>query len=406
MIRRLVLLAAATLSACGPADRASTVQRTRIGDTLVVFSPSPLNADTIRAREVMRWGRLTGDPDLLFGDIFAFSPTSDGGVIVHDADEGIRRFDSEGGFLGRLARTGAGPGEVRYLRGLTEGPDGRVAALDIGNARVSLYEEGEVRTLPRPPGMPRYGGDAVVFTDDGALWLAVGPPFPESGGIPHPRPVYTRLDGEGALRDTLFTPRRMMERCPTLSAGAYRRGFWEDVREPFVPKVKWGLGRDGSLLIGCPATYELEVIRTDGTVHRIARAWEPLRIADEHRAFMASEVGTGPLPDERPAYVRLQAFSEGRVWVRPTLPSARVPLPDEVVEQFGVTHTWEESTRAIFDVFSLEDGWIGTVALPPEARYSGFPTEPPVEIRGDTIWAVVTDSLDVQYVAKYVVDWP
>src|SRR5690606_7887700 len=183
---------------------------------------------------------------------------------------------------GRPNRGGSRRGAVpaRADRGA---PDGRVAALDIGNARVSLYEEGEGRTRPRPPGLPRYGGDAVVFTDDGALWLAVGPPFPESGGIAHPRPVYTRLDGEGALRDTLFTPRRMMERCPTLSAGAYRRGFWEDVREPFVPKVKWGLGRDGSLLIGCPATYELEVIRTDGTVHRIARAWEPLRIADEHR---------------------------------------------------------------------------------------------------------------------------
>jgi len=53
-----------------------------------------------------------------------------------------------------------------------------------------------------------------------------------------------------------------------------------------------------------------------------------------------------------------------------------------------------------------EDGWLGTVALPDEARYNGFPTEPRVVIRGDSIWAVATDSMDVEYVVKYVVAWP
>lgn len=397
---------AVLLAGCDAATLSDAVQRTEVGDTLIVFSAAPVHSDTIRAREVMRWGALSGDPDLLFSDIYAFSPTLDGGIIVHDDGEGIRRFDAEGNFVERVARTGEGPGEVQSVRALAQGPDGRIAAFDLGNARISVYQGGDVRSIPRPGGMPRYGGDAVFFGEDASLWLAVSPPFPESGGVTHPRPVYARFDASGSLQDTVFTPERIALDCPALSSREYQRGFWEDVRAPFLPKVKWSLTPDGSLLVGCPSAYEFEVVALDGSVRRIGRTWEPVRTSDDHRALLAERVGTGPLPEDRPAYVRLQAMSEGRIWVRPTLPSHRVALPDEVVEQVGITHTWDESTRAVFDVFSVEEGWIGTVALPPAARYSGFPTEPPVVIRGDSIWATATDSLDVQYLVKYVIDWP
>lgn len=393
-------------AACEPDAAPGTVERTRVGDTLVVFSPAPLHTDTIRGREAMRFGELTGDPELLFGDIYAFAPTSDGGLLVHDAGEGIRRYDREGNFVGRVARTGAGPGEVRYVRALAEDRDGTIAAYDIGNNRISIYDQGRIRTLPRPEGMPRYGGDAVVFTRDSSLRVAVSPPFPETGGVPHPRPIFARVGEDGTLRDTIFTPEGITANCPELSSRMYRRGFWEDARAPFTPKVTWTMAADGSLLLGCPAGYEFDVIRPDGTVHRIGRRWDALRITDEHRDFLVTQAGIGGLAAERPAYARLVALSEGRIWVRPTLPSEQVPLTPEMVERFGITHTWEESTRAIFDVFTVEDGWLGTVALPPEARYTGFPTEPPLVVRGDSIWVVATDSLDVQYVVKYVVEWP
>jgi len=397
---------ATSLVGCDPGTQPGGMERTRAGDTIAVFSPSPLHPDTIRARELMRWGRFSGDPELLFGEIRGFTPTSDGGLLVHDEGEGIRRYDARGRFVDRVARTGAGPGEVRSLLALAQAPDGSIAAYDLGNRRISVYGSEGVRTLPRPDGMPRYGGDALSFSEDGSLWVAVNPPFPEEGGIRHPRPIFARVDEEGALRDTLFTPGRLGVSCPVLSAAAYRRGFWEDVREPFVPKVKWGMTPEGSLLTGCPAKYEAEVVSRDGPVHRFRRPWRPLGIDDEHRHLLTTEVGIPGLPAERPAYVRLEAFSAGRLWIRPTLPSEPVPLPPEVVEALGVTHTFFESARAVFDVFTVQDGWLGTVALPPEARYSGFPTDPPVVIRGDSVWAVATDSLDVQYVVKYLVEWP
>jgi hypothetical protein len=58
-----------------------------------------------------------------------------------------------------------------------------------------------------------------------------------------------------------------------------------------------------------------------------------------------------------------------------------------------------------FDVFDEYGRWVGSVRLPPAVRYTGYPTTPPVTIRGDTIWAVGRDALDVEYIVKYMVRW-
>ena len=75
----------------------------------------------------------------------------------------------------------------------------------------------------------------------------------------------------------------------------------------------------------------------------------------------------------------------------------------ESVEQFGVTHTWVVAWFGSFDVFDADGTWRAVVRLPEEARYSGFPTEPSIVIRGDTIWAVAEDELDIDYIVRYEV---
>lgn len=399
------VLTLSLVTACGPDSSVGTTERYLLGDTVVVFSFEPVYPDTIRAREVMRFGRLSGDPDLLFNEIRTFMAANDGGLIIHDRGEGIRRYDREGNFIGRVAGVGAGPAEVRSVLAMAENGSGLIAAYDLGNNRVTLLDGVDVRSVSRPDGMPRYGGDGLFFTEDGELWAGLTPPFPSEGGVSHPRPIYARLSVDGTWTDTTFTPDRFVAECPELTRRANVSGFWEDAREPFLPKVKWGVGPDRSILVGCPARYEFEVLDRDGSVYRIGRQWEALQLPNEQQDFLANQLRLPGLPPERPAYTRLVSMSEGRIWVRPTLPSERIPLPEEAVRELGITHMWDESTRAVFDVFTLEDGWLGTVALPDEARYNGFPTEPRIVIRGDSIWAVATDSMDVEYVVKYVVDW-
>ncbi len=135
---------------------------------------------------------------------------------------------------------------------------------------------------------------------------------------------------------------------------------------------------------------------------RVARARRPIEVTDEERAFRAAM----PVPKADrtlPAYVKLSAPADGRIWVWPTQPNIEVPLEPEVAERFGVTHTWVLPSDGAFDVFSADGRWLAVVKLPEGARYSGFPTEPGVVIRGDTIWAVEQDELDVQTVVRYEV---
>lgn len=397
-------LLAFSFSACSEGE-GSRVQRDRLGDTLSVLSSTPRIPDTLVPRETARIGMAEGPLEYIFNQIFSFTVTPSGEVLVHDEGEGIRRYDAQGRYLGHLARQGEGPGEVGYALGLTASRTGDVAAYDLGNARITVFrEDGGFRTLRRPDGMPSYNEDVILYHDDGSLWVAISPTYPPEGGIPHPRPVFARVAESGALVDTVFTPGSLGTRCPMLSDRQNRSGFWEDRREPYFPKAKWSSGPDGTLVFGCPAEYRFHVVGQDGSLVRVQRPWLPLEMAQEEKDLRAKFGLLPELPDQLPAYVRVVVPGDGRIWVWPTQPSMKIPLPPEAQEAVGETHTWLVSWQGSFDVFSDDGEWLAVVRLPEEARYSGFPTEPSVFIRGDTIWAVAQDSMDVQYVARYEVE--
>ena len=282
-----MILVTVALFGCSEVQ-SSRVQLNHFGDTLVVSSLAPRISDTLIPREVARIGRSDGPLEYIFNQIFSFTVSPSGEVLVHDQGEGIRRFDPQGRYLGHLARQGEGPAEVRYVRGLSVSRSGTVAANDLGNARITLFmEDGTTHTIRRPEGMPSYNEDALLFHNDGSLWVAISPMLPPEGGIPHPRAVYARINEEGALVDTIFTPESLGDRCPMLSNAQNVGGFWEDRREPYFPKAKWSLGPDGTLVFGCPVDYLLDVVLTDNSVVRVHRAWIPLEMSEEEKDFKA-----------------------------------------------------------------------------------------------------------------------
>ncbi len=65
-------------------------------------------------------------------------------------------------------------------------------------------------------------------------------------------------------------------------AREYASGFFQDIRERYIPKIKAAVNRDGELIVGCPAEYVFDVLRRDGTVLRVRRDdWEPVAISSE-----------------------------------------------------------------------------------------------------------------------------
>jgi hypothetical protein len=368
-----------------------------------VHNAAPRIPDTLRAREVARIGKREGPATELFGDVAFFHPTPWAEVLVQDRQAAdIRRFAADGSFLGYLSRAGEGPGETKYVLDFAASGDGRVATYDLGNRRVTVFaEDGPTESVRLPEGPARYHTDALSFHMDGSLWVAVNSMTPLGGPVQHPRPIFARIDSAGSLVDTVWTERRFTRDCPTLSNWRMLAGFWEDQREPFVPNVEWTLGRNGTLVIGCPATYRFEILSGEGARTVVTREWSSWTVPDDARAFQG---GRGfRVPATRPAYASITVPGDGRIWVWPNQPLIPVEPTPQIRELTGLETTWRLSPHGSFDVFTEQGNWLATVALPDEARHSGFPTEPSVVIRGDTIWAVGEDSYEVQTVRKYVV---
>ena len=374
-----------------------------MGDTLLVENLAPVIPDTLHPVEVARYGRASGAPEYLFTQIYSFAVDEEGSVFIFDERDGIRWYSREGDYEGVVAGRGEGPGEVGYVVAMSASGSGRVAVVDISNRRISVFSRGHPTWSTRlGRGHPPYREGAITFHKDDSVWIETSANYPLAGGIGHPRAVYVRLDGDGSSVDTVFTPPSAATQCPTLSSIEHAAGFWEDRRDPFVPKVKWALGPDGTFIVGCPSSYQFSIYQEDGPVLKVTRERPPVIVTPEERAFREER----PVPKAEgalPAYSRLLAPDGLRIWVWPRQPNVKRALQAEAAERFGVTHSWVLPWQGAFDVFTTEGDWLAVVKLPPKARYSGYPTEPNVVIRGDTLWAVELDDFDVPTVVRYTV---
>jgi hypothetical protein len=286
---------------------------------------------------------------------------------------------------------------------------GVVAGQDVGNTRISIFHLGDsVSHVHGPDGKPAWSDeDALLFHPDGTLWVKLNPWWPPPGGITHPRAIYARVDvAAKALVDTVFTAANAAEGCPTLTEHPFSQGVWQDTRERWVPKTMWSWGPDGTFALGCPATYRFAVTKPTGETLKISRDWTPVPEAEESLEFQGKFGRTGNLPPTLPAYSQIILSGDGRTWVWPTQPSQPVSTPQHLVERLGVTERWWPSTKGAFDVFGPDGHWIAVVQPPSEVEYNGFPTRHAVVIRGDTLWAVAQDSLDVNYIVRCEIVWP
>lgn len=384
-----------------------------LGDTAVVENLAPVHGSPGRLEVVTRYGALNDPGPTTLVNVMAVTTGPDGSVYVYDNEEGIKRFDRGGEFSGWVAREGAGPGEVRYTTSLAVGPNGEVAALDLGNRRVMIIQPtGHSKGIRMPDGHPRYHEDALQYEENGVLRVGINPVFTPEGTEPTPRLAYLGFTPDGAVAGSLFVPGRIWDRCPIRAERRHRVGYWDDEREPFIAKAVWALGPDGSLAIGCPDRYEFDLQGPDGpdgpdgSVLRVrwSRA-ERVPLEPEYREYLAKWAGLTGLPDERPAYARLIVAGDGRVWVWPNQPAETWTPSRDLQARTGATVGWRLSTRGAFEVFDEHGRWLGTVPVPNEFAYSGFPTERPVMIRGDTLWAITRDSLEVNYVTRFLLRW-
>jgi hypothetical protein len=314
-------------------------------------------------------------------------------------------------------------GQSPVVSGIGVLPDGRIAVREATLGRVSVHRPDGAETASwevsrsRPP----HGRDALLVADDGTLFLGTRPELsPRSPPVPFPRPVYVRTTDTGEVLDTLWVGADVVTECPTLSEGHFRAGWFEDFRGRYIPKPHWAVSPDGTLAYGCPARYEFQIARADGSAMTVSRSWRPRAASARERGdFVALwtvqmnnsgvyerwEWPNPSLPETRPAYQRFLLGGDGRIWVWPAQASRQDPAPADWPVAGLPSIIWSEATSGIFDVFEVDGRLLGHVRLPERLPYSGYPNTPDPVIRGDTVWAVVVDESGVFGVERFRVDW-
>ena len=364
-----------TLGACAKdVSDAATMSVDTIGGVVHVRHRG--NAAQWTLRDAATIGSADGPAS--FGRVRSVIADEDGNIYVADAQTSeIRVFGPDGVHLRTFGRKGAGPGEFTELYSIAWMGD-TLAALDPRSGRISLLTRaGE--WLAQIPHAPITGPDIRLHSAGREVYSM----DIRRGADGQPVRVYLRYAG-GRI-DTLPYPQQRGSGPPsTILCRHPVGGGLSFFTNPFVAQVFQSPGPAGRVALVNSAAYRIDILGPRGdTALVIEKHHQPVPITDAeweeatrpHREWAAKAPGAkcDPVEFTRPAgkpALRAIFFDDaGRMWV-------------EAVTDEG--HS--------FDVFDGAGTHLGNMRAPERQR------SVPPHVRGDRLYLVTTDSLDVQSV--------
>ena len=405
-------LAFVTLGCRGDASRSAgpVVTRDTIGDTIVVRTESgSVWGDTRALTPTVSIGVLDGEDAYMFGSIAALAVAPDERIFVLDRQvPAVRLFSADGVHIRDLGRIGEGPGEYQEPdSGLAYLPDGRVVLRDPGTGKMVVFDDrGEHVEDWRLP----YGGG--FNTSRGFYWDSAGHLLTltiTNMGAPVTEWIrgFIRFDPTGAVLDTLLPPAWNFE--PWMISGQ-REGSSSSTRVPYGPESLYYYSPLGYWIGGLNTDYRIDQFLPDGSVLRIERAWQSTPVHSGEAALLRRRLEerfrdrfpgwswNGPdVPETKPPYSNLYVADDGRIWVVVATPSEEFRTVAEAEEEERATGNVVNRWRAPIelDVFERTGEYLGRVTTP-----QGFSLSPRPVFRGETVWAVIRDELDVPRVAR------
>lgn len=383
-----LLLPALVLSGCG-GDGSGSGGWQGTMDTLPNGAPLVSNPSTgvwdstsrWRLVEELRIGGLEGEGPEVFASVVGIAVDGMGRFHVLDRQaREIRVFDRDGQHVRSVGREGGGPGELGDPIGLARDSQGRLWVVDPGNNRYSVFDTaGTYLTSHRRS----VGGYAVPWTGgfDGRGRLVERSIHSGPEGF---SPIFVRFDSTFSRADTLELPPYEEEVFELVSENA-RMAY----NVPFTPDREIALAPDGSVRTGVSDEYAFAHVSLGGdTLAVIRRDFEPAPVTAEDReealqnlrgfVQQGGDVDPSRIPDVKPAYAWFAASPSGHVWVAP------------IVEG--------EASGSVFDVFDPEGRYLGRVRSPVTLSQRGL------TFRGDTVYGLTSDDLNVDYVVRLRVE--
>jgi hypothetical protein len=330
-----------------------------------------------------------GADEYMFGRLWDIAVADDGTIYAADGDPiVVRVFDRDGNFLRNIGREGQGPGEFGAFPMLEVLSDGRLAAWDYGNSRLSLLapDGNLLGSFPGPAGTNRlHAGPA----DD--LYIGAFEP-----GSRLERVVVVRFSIEGEEIERIPLPADdPAGRSVHLSSEGVS-SFGVRTYATFSPL--------GYVVTGRNDVYDIELRKPEGTVH-LRREIPAITLgSEEHQDWEAfrnaylrlfppsdSRPGPHPIPDTKPYFRAIEVGDDGRVWVWRYVAAEKrddvEPLPDGPDRPLL---TWREPWT--YDVFEPDGTFLGSVLVPELFR--------PFVFRGDQIWGVLPDPEGVERLVR------
>lgn len=360
---------------------------------ILIRNEAPVSPGTAawNLHETTRIGGLEGEGPAVFGAIAGFDVDALDRVFVLDRQaQEIRVFDVDGRHVRTFGRRGQGPGELTDANGLRFDGDHTLWVSDMrAGAYVAFDTSGAyVRTVRRrlfAVGFlwtAEFGPDGVLLESDSR----VGPAGESEAVV-----VAFRLEGNQAVaRDTFPAPRNPRPTPEPFTLESDGRPIM-GAAVPFTPGLLRTVAPDGTLWFGVTDQYRLYARRLEGdTVRIVERLYEPGPVTDadiaealetQLRRFVEAggRVDRSRIPRHKPIFDQITVDLEGNVWVRLT----------KVEGRDGTT----------WDLFDPEGRYLGDVHLSDVGSPGASPVRP--VIRGDALWVLTSDELDVPQVVRY-----
>ncbi len=400
---KIVVLASLSfaLAACGGGESRWAGSVTDSAGVAVVTNPAEgvwEVAEGWTVEEEIRIGALEGSPEFQFGQIGGITVDSEGRIFVLDAQaQHIQVYAPDGSYERTIGKQGSGPGELKGAIFVLMGPGDTLLVPDMQNQRVNRYAPdgsslGSFR-FSLEEGLPMQ----FRATPSGILAEQLRPLALPGQPTPEMIDAIVRIEPDGTVIDTLKT----FESGETFKLG----GAMPEIKI-YSPEPVWELTDEMRLLFGVNDRYEIGVYGPDGTLERIVRKpFEAKPVADQDRQVVMDfmertwkEAGVPPealsqlrnivkFGDVFPAFSTIAAGPVGTIWVQHI--QAASELSEEELESYNLI---EDAGAPDWDVFDSEGRLLGVISMP--SRFA------PRIFRGDKIYGVWRDELDVQYVVR------
>ncbi len=357
-------------------------------------------SDNWALEEEIKIGALEGDLDYQFGQVGWVVADSRGRMFAVDVQaQHVKVFSPEGQYEQTLGGQGGGPGEMQGAMFMVMGPGDTLLVPDMQNMRVNRYAP-DGSSLGSFPIAIQEQGLPMMFraTTDGVIAEQVRPlTLPGQPALENPEDAIVLLAADGTITDTLMV-------FP--SGGTFNLGGASPEINIYSPEPAWDVTDDLKLLFGVNDEYRIGFYGVGGTLERVlTKPFERKPVAERDReAIMAfferawSDAGVPAqmMPQLRqmvhfgetfPAFAQVLSGPDQTVWVQHVQPASE--LSDEEFENFD---PMQDTGAPDWDVFDAAGRYLGVVTMP--RRFS------PRTIRGDRIYGVWRDDLDVQYVVR------